>query len=41
MIKLCNGESLLIHRDELATLLNDGILQRLNIPISLLPLEAR
>jgi len=41
MIKLCNGGSLLIHRDELETLLNDGILQRMKIPISLLPLEAR
>ena len=41
IIKLCNGESLLIHREELETLLNDGVLQRLRIPISLLPREAR
>jgi transcriptional regulator of aromatic amino acid metabolism len=37
-IRLCNGTRLLIHRDEFETLLNDGILQRLKIPISLTPL---
>jgi predicted RNA-binding protein associated with RNAse of E/G family len=38
MIKLCTGESILIHRDELQNLLNDGILSRMKVPISLAPL---
>jgi hypothetical protein len=41
VIKTCTGESIMIHRDEFQVLLNDGILQRLKIPISLLPVEAR
>lgn len=41
LIKTCTGESILIHREEFETLLNDGILQRLKIPISLVPFEAR
>jgi hypothetical protein len=41
IIKTCTGESIMVHRDEFQTLLNDGILQRMKIPISLLPLEAR
>lgn len=41
IIKSCSGESILIHREEFEKLLNDGILQRLKIPISLLPREAR
>ena len=39
LIKTCNGTSIMVHRDDLAMLLNDGILQRLRIPISLIPLE--
>lgn len=41
LIKLCNGESLVIHRDEFEVLLNEGILQRLKIPLKLLPQIAR
>jgi hypothetical protein len=41
MIHTCNGGSFLIHREELEALLNDGILQRMKIPIKLLPREAR
>jgi hypothetical protein len=41
LIKTCTGESLTIHRDELQVLLNDGILQRLKIPIVLIPREAQ
>jgi hypothetical protein len=41
IIKTCNGQSILIHRDEFEALLNDGILQRLKIPVSLIPREDR
>lgn len=41
IIKTCNGESIIVHRDEFQTLLNNGVLQRLKIPISLLPREDR
>lgn len=37
-IRLCNGSSLLIHRDDAEALLNDGILQRMKLPCKLLPL---
>ena len=41
IIRTCTGESILIHREELQTLVNEGILQRLKIPITLLPQVAR
>lgn len=37
IIKTCNGSPIAIHREEFEKLLNDGILQRLKIPISLVP----
>lgn len=36
-IKMCNGETLLIHRDDMEVLLNDGILQRMKIRVVLSP----
>jgi len=36
-ISLCNGRKLLIHREDLEILLNNGIIQRLGIPISVSP----
>jgi len=36
-IRTCTGESLLIHREELQAILNDGVLQRMKIPIRLIP----
>jgi len=36
LIRTCTGESLLIHREELQALLNDGVLQRMKIPIRLI-----
>lgn len=38
-IRMCDGTSRLIHRDDAAELLNDGILNRMKIPIVLLPLH--
>lgn len=38
-IRLCSGASQLIHREDLERLLNDGILARMKIPISLVPLS--
>jgi hypothetical protein len=40
-IRDCSGKTHLLHRDDLAMLLNDGILQRMKIPISLEPIERR
>ena len=40
LVKLVSGESLLIHRDDLQEILNDGILHRMKIPIRLLPERA-
>lgn len=37
MIIKFNGESIMIHREELEALLNNGILQKMRIPISLIP----
>ena len=39
LIKMCDGTLRLIHRDDAAELLNDGILNRMKIPIVLLPLH--
>lgn len=36
-VALCDGRTLLIHREDLELLLNDGILSRLKIPVSLAP----
>lgn len=36
-IHLCSGKSLLIHRQDLEILVNDGLLQRLRIPVRLTP----
>lgn len=41
LIETVSGEPVLIHREALEALLNDGILQRLKIPVSLVPFEAR
>lgn len=41
VLKTCSGESIVIHRDDLEALLNDGILHRQRIPIKLLPQLAR
>ena len=41
IIKTCSGESIVMHREDFQILQNDGILQRLKIPISLIPLESR
>ncbi|MBA4032390.1 MAG: hypothetical protein C0478_16080 [Planctomyces sp.] len=41
VLKTCSGESIVINRNDLEILLNDGILQRMKIPISLVPREAR
>jgi hypothetical protein len=38
LIRLGDGTSLLIHREDAEVLLNEGILQRMNLPIRLLPL---
>eukprot|EP00913_Durusdinium_trenchii_P005645 g5263.t1 len=37
IIKTCTGESKLVHREHLEELLNDGVLQRMRVPVSLLP----
>lgn len=36
-LQLCNGGAILIHRDDLQMLINDGILHRLRIPVTLSP----
>lgn len=37
-IRMCDGSSRIIHREDMETLLNDGVLQRMKIPVVLLPL---
>ncbi len=37
IIHTCDGQAFVVHREDFETLLNDGILQRLKVPISLLP----
>jgi hypothetical protein len=36
-IKMCSGKTLFIHREDMEILLNNGILQRLKIPVVLSP----
>ena len=36
-IKLCSGKTLFMHREDMEILLNNGILQRLKLPIVLSP----
>lgn len=38
IVELCTGQRITIHRDDMQLLINDGILQRLSIPIELKPL---
>jgi hypothetical protein len=40
MIKMVDGTSRLIHREEAETLINDGLLQRLRVKCKLFPLTA-
>ena len=39
VIKLCSGRALVIHRDDAAMLINDGVLQRMKIKCVLDPLD--
>lgn len=41
LLKLCSGQSLMIPTEVLQKVLDQGVLQRLRIPISLTPREAR
>lgn len=40
MIRLTDGSAKLIHREEMEVLLNEGILQRMKIPVRLVPLAS-
>jgi len=41
VIKTCSGETIVIHRQDLAALLNDGVFSRMRIQVRLVPLVDR